>query len=73
MLLYLLGAWLLGGILAGFSVWLVMRRLLDKWTYWAVYLAKLLEDRYGAVAYMYQKSGRIEIEFAESKNGPQVS
>jgi len=72
-IIYLLVAWLLGGLLVGFSVWLVMRRLLDKWMYWGVYLAKLLEDRYGAVAYMYQKSGRIEIEFAEGKNGPQVS
>lgn len=72
MIIYLLVAWLLGGVLAGFSVWLVMRRLLNKWMYWGVYLAKLLEDRYGAVAYMYQKSGRIDVEFGETKNDPKM-
>ena len=67
MIVYLLGAWLLGGILVGFTVWLVMRRLLDKWIYWGVYIAEVLEDRYGAIAYTYQKSGRIEIEFPAAK------
>ena len=60
----LLVAWLLGGTLVGFTVFLIMQRVLAKRIYWCTYLATLLEERYGAVAYCYPKCGDIEVDLS---------
>jgi len=65
----LLGAWLLGGTFMGFTVFLIMRRVLTKRIFWCVYLSTLLEERYGAVAYYYPKCGCIEVDLSEAIPG----
>jgi len=68
----LLGAWLLGGALVGFTVFLIMRHILAKRIFWCVYLSTLLEERYGAVAYCYPKCGDIEVDLSKAIPGLEV-